>query len=196
MHVPFLDGRIEDMSESDVSLQLDKPRRPQLKDLPVDILSVSKLACSCSRLAADSGVAVTETFTRVALRLLVSHNSRLMRDCPIYDLIRLSEAAARARSPRLRELVGLFTRRFVQYLNGSGRHEIQSLGACGSIDLLWSLGELGVKYSPDEEDVESAHRRLRLVTAVPFISSPTADSLNRVPIPYLLKLVRFEVYFC
>jgi hypothetical protein len=197
LRVPFLESRLdalsEDASEADAATHLERPRRPPLKDLPIDILSIAKLACACVRLEAENGIRVSDTFTRIALRLLVSHNGRLMHDCPIRDLALLCEAASRTSSPALREIVSLFARRVLQYVNGPGADQVSSLSTGDAIALLWSLGELGVKCASSSDDISTAHRRLKLVTRVPLMDVAPVQSLRYVPIQLLLQLVRVQV---
>lgn len=112
-----------------------------------------------------------------------------MRECPIQDLVHLCEAAARTSLPSVREMIGLFARRFVRHLNGPGQHDLSALGAGESVTLVWALGGLGVKYYRVCEDASSAHRRLHLVTRVPFIDTPTA-ALDQLSNASAIKLVR------
>jgi hypothetical protein len=194
LHVPFLDIRLDDFSEDGVEhpslTHADKSRLPLLHDLPIDPLTLCKVACCFERLAeCHPGVRVSETLTRVALRLLTSHSARLMRECPVQDLVRLCEAAARTNLTSVREMIGLFARRFVSHLNGPGQHDLSALNAGEFVILVWALGELGVKYAHVGEDASSAHRKLHLVTRLPLVATkPTAlDPLSNASV---IKLVR------
>lgn len=172
-HIPFLDQRMDDSDEVFLPLHSEKSRLPLLRDLPIDPLTLCKIACRLERLAeSQMGIRVTETLTRVALRLLTSRSGRLIKECPMNDLVRMCEAAARNDSPSTRELVSHFSRRLVYHLNGPGRDDIVTLSAGHHAMLLWALGELGVKYTPNEvDDTETAYRRLHLVSSIPFLSS-------------------------
>jgi len=171
-HIPFLDQRMDDSDELFLPSHTERSRLPLLRDLPIDPLTLCKIACRLERLADNQkGIRVTETLTRVALRLLTSRSGRLMKECPMNDLVRMCEAAARNDSPSTRELVSHFSRRLVLHLNGPGQDGIATLSSGHHAMLLWALGELGVKYTPNEvDDAETAHRRLHLISSIPFLS--------------------------
>jgi hypothetical protein len=193
LHVPFLDQRLDDLMEETSEPQVqEKSRLPLLRDLPIDPLTLCKLACWFERLAdRRPGVKTSHTLTRIALRLLTSREGRLLVECPTHDLVRLCEAAARTDLSVGRELISLFTRRVVRLLNSghyrSEYHDVTSLGPGDTVTLLWSLGELGVKYHPKDREKASAHRRLNLVTSLPtlnkdeliMLSNPSAKNLVR-----------------
>jgi len=170
-HIPFLDQQIEDADELSLPLQTEQSSLPLLRDLPIDPLTLCKIACRFERIAENRERAQSsETLTRIALRLLTSRSGRLMKECPLNDLVRICEAAARTDSPSMREKVSHFARRLVLHLNGPGNEALATLSPGHHATLLWALGELGVKYAPSNiEDAASAHRRLHLVSVVPFL---------------------------
>jgi hypothetical protein len=178
----------EDTEEHIVGSFAEKTRLPLLSNLPIDPLTLCKAACCFERLSSShDGLHARETLTRVALRLLTSRNGHLMRAFPLKDLIRLGEAAARTTLMSAREMISHFTRRFVCYLNDLSSDHLESLGPGDVVILVWSLGTLGVRYLPGKDDVLSAHRRLHLVSRLPF---PNEDQLITLSNSRLVMLVR------
>ena len=185
--VPFIDQRLDDYSE-ETGDQEEKSRLPLLRDLAIDPLTLCKVACCFERLAVShEGARASETLTRVALRLLTSRNGRLMRECRIGDLVRLCEAAAHTHASTMREMISHFTRRVVFHLNGPGENSLSRLGPSEIATLVWALGELGVKYTPDKEDASVAHRRLHLISRLPLLDR---DQLMVLSNERSAKLVR------
>ena len=195
-NVPFLDQRldesIEDFDENPVSSHTEKSRLPLLRDLPVDPSTLCKAACCFSRLATKyPAIKGSETLVRVALRLLTSKGGRLLRECPLRDVVRVCEAVATTSSSVGREMVSHFTRRIVRLLNDDAQNEPAKLLSLilphDLATLLWSLGELGVKQLPwDGENEKSAYRRLQLVVKTPLMRT---DQMLLLPNPLLVKLV-------
>lgn len=156
----------EEGDEFSVSF-LTKKSLPLLKDLPIDPSTLCKITSSYSRLSFPGG----EVFARVALRLLTSRSGRLLRECPMPDLVRLCEAVASHGVPLGRERVSLFVRKLIHLFNtewSSGQS--YTLLSHDAAVLIWSFGELGVKCVVDSgpEGVSSAHRRLHLVGRLPL----------------------------
>ena len=172
-HIPFLDQRLDDSDDLALPLQTERSGLPLLRDLPIDPLTLCKIACRLERLAGvQGGARVTDTLTRVALRLLTTRSGRLMKECPINDLVRMCETAARTESASTRELISHFSRQLVLHLNGPGQDDISTLSPGHHAMLMWALGELGVKYTPNAvEDAAVAHRRLHLVASIPILDS-------------------------
>jgi hypothetical protein len=164
---------------------LTKKSLPLLKDLPIDPSTLCKVTASFSSLSFPGG----DVFARVALRLMTSRSGRLLRECPMADLVRLCEAVASHGIPLGRERVSLFVRKLVHLFNtewASGQS--YSLQSNYAAVLIWSLGELGVKCAsdPGPEVASTAHRRLHLVGRLPLdeIQTRSLTTLNCV------KLVR------
>lgn len=190
--VPFMDQRIEESpgDGDDLSLLLvtRKSSLPLLKDLPLDPSTICKMTSSFAKLRTrHPAIGGGETLARVALRLLTSRNGRLLRECPIRDLVRLCEALATARGALGRERVSLFVRRVVQLLNEEYKNKVFKLGAAEMATFVWSLGELGVKFSPGLDDPSSAHRRLHVTTDLPL---PTEQQIGDLPPLHWSNLVR------
>jgi hypothetical protein len=146
---------------------LTKKSLPLLKDLPIDPSTLCKITSSFSLLSFPGG----EVFARVALRLMTSRSGRLLRECPMADLVKLCETVASHGVPLGRERVSLFVRKLIHLFNtewASGQS--YSLFSKDAAILIWSFGELGVKCVSDSgpEDASSAHRRLHLVGRLPL----------------------------
>jgi hypothetical protein len=184
--------------ELELAPLLEKSHRPMLRDLSVDPSTLCKAACGFQRLSAKHPhIKGGWTLTRVAVRLLSSKDARLMRECSIHDIVRLSEAAVLSDvDGHGRELItGLFARKVVQVLNealDSGRD-----GKSGSVDvaaatpsevctLLWALGELGAKHSLDDEASHSAYKKMRLIAGTPLL---TRDQVKSLDVSSAIKLV-------
>lgn len=189
-----MDELTEDENEQALPTLAERSRLPLLRDLPLDPLTLCKVACSVERLTEyHDGERLSGTLTRIALRLLTSRSGRLMRECPIQDLVRLCEAAVRTDLQPVREMISLFCRRVVHHLNRLGQEDLSILGVGDCVTLVWALGELGVKYAPVEKDSLSPHRRLRLVTKLPFINKEQLVILSN---PRVIKLVRYHRTLC
>lgn len=190
--VPLLEQRLDEGADEndDLSLLLvtKKSTLPLLRDLPLDPSTLCKVACSFVKLRkTHPEVYGAENIARVALRLLTSRNGRLLRECPLQDLVRLLEALATSDLSLGRERISLFVRRVVHLLNESPLQASAEMRPKERARLLWALGALGVKYCPSCDDVDSAHRRLQLVTEIPLVDS---DELGEISDQSLTKLVR------
>ena len=194
-HLPFLDQRIGDpLDDADEAPVAHSTRSslPLLRELPVDPLTLCKASSCFAKLKSDHPSFKTkETLTRVSLRLFSSRNGRLLKECPLPDLVRLIEAAALSKVPAYRELIGLFSRRALHVLNELPRDEAGALQLNLSSQeictLVFSLGELGVSYMPFHGgDDTVAHRRLHLI-ARPRLPNPS--SLAQ---PSAIKLVSIQ----
>lgn len=208
--VSILDQQHEESAEEADDLTMPsiaKPTRlPLLKDLPLDPSTLCKLACSFVRLRTrysftDGGGRLGKT----ALRLLTSRNGRLLRECPMHDLVRLCDAVATSEMTIAgRERISNFIRRFVHYLNDFSSDESFPLSSQDISSLLWSLGELGVRYHPNDskEDAATAYRKLQLVTEIPSIPTEhlerfSDDLLSRTVSPLACAYAHSEplLYF-
>jgi hypothetical protein len=183
----------EEVGELPLLLTKKKSTLPLLKDLPLDPSTLCKLTCTFAELRrSHAPFRGGESLERVALRLMNSRSGRLLRECPMEDLVRLSHAVAMGSSSR--ERVGLFIRRLVQFLNEmpDGENPCTNLSPAEKATLLWSLGELGVKFHPkgDDEDSSSAHRRLQLVTPVPVVEH---EQLSLLSDQSLIQMVSYHV---
>ena len=188
----------DDEDEVELASLLEKSHRPKLRDLSVDPSNLCKAACVFQRLSAKHPhISGGWTLTRVAVRLMASKGARLMKECSIHDIVRLSEAAALSEvDGHGRELItGLFAHKAVQVLNealDSGRKmgydsvNIAEASPSEICTLLWALGELGVKHSSYEESRHSAHKKLRMVADVPLL---TKDQVNALDVASAIKLV-------
>lgn len=166
----FDHGLNDESSDDSQDTSEDKSHLPLLRDLPIDPLTLCKIACCSERLSdRQTGIRPSETLTRVALRVLTSRGGRLMMECPMQDLVRLCEAASRTKFSTLREMISHFARRLVHHLNSGRLEDVSTLGVGDVATLIWALGELGVKYRPDEDTSTSPHRRLHLVKSLPFL---------------------------
>jgi hypothetical protein len=178
----------EETEENKIGSFAEKTRLPLLRNIPVDPLTLCKAASCFERLSSiHDGLRARETLTRVALRLLTSRNGQLMRAFPLNDLVRLCEAAARTTLMSAREMISHFVRRFVCYLNDLSSDHLEALGPGDVVILVWSLGMLGVRYLPGKDDVLSAHRRLHLVSALPFLNEDQLITLSNSRIVMLVS---------
>lgn len=132
--------------------------------------------------------------TRVAVRLLSSKHARLMKECSIHDIVRLCEAAVLSDvDGHGRELIiGLFAREVVKVLNevleDESRHEtsidIASASSTEISTLIWTLGEMGVKYSPGKQP---SSKKMRLTIAEPLLQGIRVKSLNQFTLERLIR---------
>lgn len=183
----FFDQRIENaLDDPDDAQKLVKKssRLPLLRDIPVDPLSLCKLSSAVSKLAHqfDKSLIQSGVLTRIALRLFVSHDGRLLRECPLPDLVRLAEAAALSMEvAATRTLRGQFTRKVLHILNEMPSDESGfiwlDLGPDDLSGLLWSLGHLGVTFSGTDPDRSTAHRRSHIVVK-PYFPLHSLESFS------------------
>ena len=192
----------QDYEDDAVLAQLfEKSHRPLLRDLSVDPSTLCKAACAFQRLSAkEPHLKGGWMLTRIAVRLLSSKDARLMRECSIQDIIRISEAAVLSDVDGYgRELItGFFARKVIQVLNealeceGSGKPELSiELSSASPSEvaiLLWSLGELGAKHVLNDEARRSAYKKMLLVAATPFLTNEQIKSLD---FSSITKLVSF-----
>ena len=161
--------------------------RPKLREIPVDPATLCKLAHGVSDLCCNLPGSKERSvrLLTTALRLMTSRDGRLLSECNLSDVVRLSVAVAQS-GPGIRELSGLFTRRLTRMLNtmNSLTMSFRPVDACR---LAWSLGEHGVKYSPEHVGEEGAHRRLTLTSVGPFVG---VDELDGLVSKDLSRLVR------
>jgi hypothetical protein len=193
-HIPFLDQHVgdplDDMDETHTSILEMKSRLPLLRDLPLDPLTLCKAASCFTKLMADNLLQTSDTLARVAMRLLTSRGGRLLRECPLSDLVRLLEALALSDAAGTRELIGYFTRQVIHLINDSPQDESGSiplkLRPTDLSTFIWSLGKLGVTYSTSGGDKSLAHRRLHLVAKPRLMDRSKFDTLS---IPSAIRLV-------
>jgi len=195
-HLVQLDQHQDESTEEADDLSMPTmPKRslPLLRDLPLDPSTLCKLTCSFVKLRArhpciDAG----DRLGKTALRLLTSRNGRLMRECPMHDLIRLCDAVARSGRSGMpiagRERTSNFVRRFLHYFNEMPSDEPLRISSHEVSTLVWSLGELGVRYNPDKAEASTAYRRLQLVSEIPRLST---DQLQELPNVSVSRLVSF-----
>lgn len=191
--VPLLDQSMDDPTEDgdDLSLLLaarKKTALPMLKDLPLDPSTMCKLTCSFAKLHSHNvGLNNGETLARVALRLMTSRGSRLLRECPLHDLVRLCGAIATTDLSLGRERINLFVRRVVQLLNTMD-FERNPLRPSERARLIWSLGRLGVKYAAEKENSATAHRRLQLTAVAPLVSGAELRNLTEKSLSQMVSV--------
>jgi hypothetical protein len=186
-HFPLLDHKMDEGLENHVDSAThtlsEKSKLPLLREIPTDPSTLTKLACSFTKLSVERpSVDAMVTLNRVALRLLSSRGGRLIRDCPSEDIIRLCEAIAISKdSASNREVVSSFVRRLLKLLNDEGFDGKSSLFSDGRprdvARLVWSLGELGVKHAPNADDPSTAYRRLQLTADRPFVLGDRVQEL-------------------
>lgn len=169
-------------------------RLPLLKELPLDPSTLCKLTCSFVILRKHhASIDAGDRLCKTALRLLTSRSGRLLRECPMHDLVRLCDAVATSgMSIAGRERISNFVRRFVHYLNDLPSSDSDAsfpLSSQHIVSLVWSLGELGVRYNPDKEQSATAYRRLQLVAEIPCLSK---SQLQQFSDEMLSKMVRLR----
>lgn len=194
----FFDQRIEnslDDSQDAQELAKKSSRMPLLRDVPVDPLSLCKLSSAICKLAHqfDKSLIQSGVLTRISLRLFASHDGRLLRECPLPDLVRLAEAAALSmEGAAARSLTGHFTRKVLHIINEMPSDESGfiwlDLGPDDLSGLLWSLGQLGATFHGADQDRLTAHRRLHLAVK-PRLLLQTLDSFS---ISKTIRMVSFE----
>lgn len=189
----------EDDEESQKSSR--KTSLPLLRDLPVDPSSLCKLSSAYSRLAQEQrDVMGGWTFVRVAVRLLSSKNGQLMEQCPLIDVIGLCHACAisEVNGRERGQVLRLFAGRVVQFMNDALDPDAATHGRAAArleratpweiAALVWSIGELGARHFPADENRQQAHRKLRLISDRPLL---TEDELNTLSVASTANLVRF-----
>ncbi|GKY96438.1 hypothetical protein MPSEU_000603300 [Mayamaea pseudoterrestris] len=180
----------ESVIDGDAHSIITRKPRPLLKDLPVDPSTLCKFLCSLTKFASNNiWICGGDSLMRVVLRLLSSKNGRLLRECPLFDLARLCGAVAgtTGRATIGRERIAHFVRRVAQYLNEFKCDDDKLLAPPESAKLLWSLGELGVKYNAQMSDFQAAHRRLELVSSMTFLMTSQFDELTDRRLAKLLR---------
>jgi hypothetical protein len=197
-HFPLLDHKMDEGLENHVDSAThtlsEKSKLPLLREIPTDPSTLTKLACSFTKLSVERpSVDAMVTLNRVALRLLSSRGGRLIRDCPSEDIIRLCEAIAISKdSASNREVVSSFVRRLLKLLNDEGFDGKSSLFSNGRprdvARLVWSLGELGVKHAPNADDPSTAYRRLQLTADRPFVLGDRVQELFNSDLVKLVSL--------
>mmetsp|Transcript_19223 Transcript_19223/g.47869 ORF Transcript_19223/g.47869 Transcript_19223/m.47869 type:complete len:1517 (-) Transcript_19223:49-4599(-) len=196
-NLPILEQAInDDDDEDDMALApIGRSQRPKLRDLTIDPSTLCKAACGFQRLSKEHPyIKGGWTFTRVAVRLLSSKNARLMKECSIHDIIRLCEAAVLSDvDGHGRELIiGLFARQVVTVLNEvlddetqhSTSIEIEKASSTEIGTLIWTLGEMGVKYSPGKH---AAGKKMRLEFAEPLLQGIRLKSLDQLALERLIR---------
>lgn len=192
------DGDDDDDDENALAPILEKSRKPLLKDLPVDPATLCRAACGYQRLSRKyPSMKGAWALTRVAIRLLVSKNARLMKECSIHDVIRLCEATvlAEADGHGTDLVIGLFARKVLQVLNAALDNDSDAIDS--SIDvsqashgeictLIWSLGVFGVKHHFHDDAKRSAYKRMHFVCKSALLSPSAIDTLDT---PSLSRLV-------
>ncbi len=183
----FFDQRIEnaiDDSHDTPGLAKQSNRLPLLRDVPVDPLTLCKLSSAVCKLAHqfDKSIIQSGVLTRILLRLFVSHDGRLLRECPLPDLVRLTEAAALSMEvPAARALTSHFARKVLQFINEMPSDESGYIWLDTGLDdlsgLIWSLGHLGATFCEADSDRPTAHRRLRLAVK-PYFVLHSMESLS------------------
>jgi hypothetical protein len=125
-----------------------RSHRPKLRDLNLDPSTLIKIALGVNRLgtAQKSMVDIGNVLTRVAIRLMSSKSGKLLRICSMDDMARLCEAACLCRES-LDLPVAYFSRQAVQVLNEGV--DCSDLSMPMKCTLVWSLGRLGIRCSPD-----------------------------------------------
>lgn len=190
----------EQEDEDDWAKASRKTALPLLRDLPVDPSSLCKLSSAFSRLSQEQrNVVGGWTFVRVAVRLLSSKNGQLMDQCPLIDVIGLCHACAisEVNGRERGQVVRLFAGRVVQFMNEALDPDRDKHGKAAArlaratpweiAALLWSVGELGARHFTSDENRQSAHRKLRLVTDRVLL---TDDELVSLSAPSMVNLVR------
>jgi len=197
INLPILEQAInDDDDDDDMALApLGRSQRPKLRDLMIDPSTLCKAACGFQRLSKEHPfIKGGWTFTRVAVRLLSSKNARLMKECSIHDIVRLCEAAVLSDvDGHGRELIiGLFARQVVKVLNevldDENQHstsiDIQTASSTEISTLIWTLGEMGVKYSPGKH---AAGKKMRLEFAEPLLRAIRLKSLEQLTLERLIR---------
>ncbi|GAX13938.1 hypothetical protein FisN_5Lh158 [Fistulifera solaris] len=174
----FFDQRLEhaiDDSNDIPGLAKQSNRLPLLRHVPVDPLSLCKLASAVCKLAHqfDKTIIQSGVLTRILLRLFLSHDGRLLHECPLPDLVRLTETAALSMEvPAARTLTSHFARKVLQFVNEMPSDESGFIWLDMELDdlseLIWSLGQLGATFCEVDPDRPTAHRRLRLAVKPSF----------------------------
>jgi len=198
MNLAILEQAVnDDENEDDIALApLGRSQRPKLRDLMLDPSTLCKAACGFQRLSKEHPyIRGGWTFTRVAVRLLSSKNARLMKECSIHDIVRLCEASVLSDvDGHGRELIiGLFARQVVTVLNevleDDSRHDtaidIETASSTEISTLIWTLGEMGVKYAHGKQP--SSNKKMRLVFAEPLLRRIRVKSLNQESLERLVR---------
>ncbi len=197
INLPILEQAInDDDDDDDMALApLGRSQRPKLRDLMIDPSTLCKAACGFQRLSKEHQfIKGGWTFTRVAVRLLSSKNARLMKECSIHDIVRLCEAAVLSDvDGHGRELIiGLFARQVVKVLNEvlddekqhSTSIDIETASSTELSTLIWTLGEMGVKYSAGKH---VAGKKMRLEFADPLLRAIRLKSLDQLTLERLIR---------
>jgi hypothetical protein len=193
INLPILEQAVNDDDDEDDQFlaPLGRSRRPKLRDLMIDPSTLCKAACGFQRLSKEHPyIKGGWTFTRVAVRLLSSKNARLMKECSIHDIVRLCEAAVLSDvDGHGRELIiGLFARQVAKVLNevleDGTLHDtsidIETASSTEIATLIWTLGEMGVKYSPSKH-------KMRLAFAEPLLQRIRVKSLDQMTLERLIR---------
>lgn len=187
-HFPLLDQTKDETSPEDLDefFVPSKSRLPLLREIPVDPSTLCKLASSLFMYSGRiQNLDEAFIFSKVTVRLLASRSGRLLRACPVPDLVKLCNTVALSNAGINRETVGLFVRRLLRLLNEE-RRLLRTASAEERSTLLFSLGELGAKYATDSEDSASAYRRLQWIDPTHFLR---LDDLKKISDDGLLKSV-------
>ena len=197
INLPILEQAInDDDDDDDLSLApLGRSQRPKLRDLMIDPSTLCKAACGFQRLSNEHPhIKGGWTLTRVAVRLLSSKNASLMKECSIHDIVRLCEAAVLSDvDGHGRELIiGLFARQVVKVLNEvldeennhSTSIDIETASSTEISTLIWTLGEMGAKYSPGKH---TSGKKMRLGFAEPLLRRIRVTSLDHVALERLIR---------
>lgn len=203
-------NELEEEDERILSSIVESKKRklPRLRDLGIDPNTLAKAAGAFAKATSNHlNLRGSPILTRVTLKLLTSKNGRLLQEFSMCNLIRACEAAAINEAVGRGEdlVVGQFVRRFLQLLNEANdsahsqnntlKSELRLSSASPNevATLLWSLGELGARHLVSDANIETAHRKLRLVMDFQLM---TDDQIYHLSDSAMLKAVSsyFVVY--
>lgn len=209
--LPFLDHRVGDYDDEEsmnVSPDSSKSTLPALRDLTVDPATLCKVAFTFCELGPNHpNIRGAGVLLRIATRLLTSKNGQLMKECKTEDIVRLCYACAKALASSGNEINGEdrefilrhFLRRVVQLLNDSYEDSggkdyrtpslFDDLPPSDLVALLWSLGELGVRFEEGNDHSRHAHRKLYLIMKKPWLSTEQLKTLSESSLAMLLESV-------
>jgi len=159
--LPFLDTQVDDeANHNNSSMTIGEHRLPRLGDLPVDPLTLTKVASSLVMTVPNH---YPTQLMRLSMRLLSSKSGRLLQECPLEEITRMLEAMAHASSGEHRELTCYFVRKCLQVIN----LQPKSQDTMAIIRLYLALSKLGCRLAP-QDDAATAYRRLHVI-AVPDV---------------------------
>jgi hypothetical protein len=197
----LLDQRVGEFDVDDevISILPEKSSLPLIRDLSTDPATLCKLASGLSKFAATHPeIKGAWTIARVAVRLLVSRNGTLMKETSMKDIISLSVACASNKIPGYgRETVPrLYAKRVVELLNEVFDVPTDNEVATTSLlkvsphdvtNLVWSLGELGIRHDKKGDKLSPARRKLSLVTAKSLLEDHQIATLSTASLARFLN---------